>query len=284
MTEVLVAGATGNQGGAVARALLDAGGFTVRALVRDPDKPAARVIEQAGATLVQGDMDDRASLDRAVAGADGVFSVQNYWETGAEREIEQGRALADAAAQAGVTHFVYSSVGAADRDSGVEHFDSKWQIEQHIAGLGLPATVLRPVFLMENFNTPIYRGALGNGVLPLALSPDREIQMIASQDIGVVARIAFQAPGEWVGRALEIATDVHTPTSAAQVFADVTGRAITHARLPIERLREINPQVAEMFDWYEREGYHADIPALREIHPNPISLAEWAMGWHEEAA
>ena len=287
MTEsapVLVTGGTGNQGGAVARELLGAG-FAVRAMVRDPGKPAAKELESAGAELVRGDMDDRASLDAAVRGVSGVFGVQNFWEAGAEREVRQGKALADAAADAGVGHFIQASVGAAERDSGVTHFDTKWQIEQHIASLGLPATVLRPVFLMENFTSPIYRGALGNDVLPLAVSPDTEIQMIASRDIGVFARIAFERPDEFIGRALEIAGDVNTPAEAAAAFGEVLGREVNHVQVPIERLREMNPEVAEMFEWYEREGYRADLPALREIHPDPMGLKDWIRTvWQKEAS
>lgn len=287
MTEnalVLVTGGTGNQGGAVAHELLGAG-FAVRALVRDPEKPAAKELESAGAELVKGDMDDRASLDAAVRGMAGVFSVQNFWEAGAEGEMRQGKALADAAADAGVEHFVYSSVGGADRDSGVSHFDSKWQVEQHIGSLGLRATVLRPVFLMENFTSPIYRGALGNGVLPLAVTPDTEIQMIASRDVGVFARIAFERPGEFIGQALEIAGDVNTAAQAAVTFAEVLGREVNHLQVPIERLQEMNAEVAEMFEWFQREGYRADLPALREIHPDPTSLKDWiATVWQKEAS
>lgn len=281
---VLVTGGTGNQGGAVARELLGAG-FAVRALVRDPAKPAAQELESAGAELRKGDMDDRASLDAAVEGAGAVFSVQNFWEAGAEGEVRQGKALADAAAGADVDHFVYTSVGAADRDSGVSHFETKWEIEQHIDSLGLKATVLRPVFLMENFTTPIYRGALGNDVLPLAVSPDTEIQMVAARDIGVFARIAFERPDEFIGRALEIAGDVNTPIEAATAFGEVLGRDVNHVQVPIERLREMNPHVSEMFEWYEREGYRADLPALREIHPDPMSLKDWiATEWQKEAS
>ena len=287
MTEagpVLVTGGTGNQGGAVARELLGAG-FAVRALVRDPEKPAAKELESAGAELVQGNMDDRGSLDAAMAGVSGVFGVLNVWVAGAEGEIRQGMALADAAAEAGVDHFVYTSVGGADRDSGVSHFDSKWQVERHIDSLGLKATVLRPVFLMENFTSPIYRGALGNGVLPLAVSPDTEIQMIASSDIGVFARIAFQRPDEYVGKALELAGDVNTPTEAAAAFQEVLGREINHVQVPMERLREMNAEVAEMFEWFENEGYRADLAALREIHPDPTPLKDWiATVWQKEAS
>jgi len=276
---VLVAGATGNQGGAVARALLERG-WSVRALCRDPSKDAARALGSDGAELVQGDMDDKASLERALEGARAAFSVQNFWEVGAEAEVRQGKDLADAAKAAGVEHLVYSSVGGADRASGVSHFESKWEIEQHIRSLDLAATILRPVFLMENFNGPMYRGALGNGVLPLAISPDRSFQLVACADVGTWAALALERPDELAGEGIEIAGDELTPTAVAQAFSTRLDREIQHVKPPMERLKEMNPEVAEMFEWYEDEGYQADHEALARVHPNPIPLSEWlASAW-----
>jgi len=125
---ILVTGATGQQGGAVTRHLL-AGGWRLRALIRDPDKPAARALAENRVELVQGDLNDRASLHRALKGVYGVFSVQNFWlpDVGAEGEVRQGKNIADAASAAGVQHIVYTSVGAAHRGMGQAHFASKWE-------------------------------------------------------------------------------------------------------------------------------------------------------------
>src|SRR5688500_17425732 len=106
---VLVTGATGHQGGAVARHLLDDKTFRVRALTRNPNKAEARAVADRGAEVVAGDLDQLASLKPALDGVYAVFSVQNFWETGFQREIDQGVRLADAAQAAGVQHFVYSS-------------------------------------------------------------------------------------------------------------------------------------------------------------------------------
>jgi len=202
---ILVTGATGKQGGAVARHLLS-GGWQVRALTRDPLKPDAEALAKLGAEVVTGDLDQRNSIDQALAGAYGVFSVQN-WEAGAAREIQQGKTLADAARAAGVKHFVYSSVGGAERNTGIPHFDSKWEIEQHVRALGLPTTILRPVFFMDNFNSPNFRPAILQGTLTLALRPARTLQIIAVDDIGGFAAQAFEKPGEYIGRAFELAGD-----------------------------------------------------------------------------
>src|SRR5262245_4205833 len=149
---IAVTGATGQQGGAVARKLLS-DGWKIRALTRDPNKPAARALAEAGAELVPGDMDSRSELEAAFQGAYGAFSVQNFWlpEVGYDGEIRQGKNVADAAKAAGVQHLVYSSVGAAHRGMGQKHFESKWIIEQYIQSLELPYTILRPVAFFENF-------------------------------------------------------------------------------------------------------------------------------------
>ena len=139
---VLVIGATGKQGGAVARYLLK-DGWDVRALVRDPNKDEAQALLKQGAELVQGDLYDRASLDAALKGAYGAFGVTNYWlpDVGYEGEIKQGKLLADAAKGADIQHLVYTSVGAAHRGMGQRHFDSKWTVEQYLKEVGLPHTI-----------------------------------------------------------------------------------------------------------------------------------------------
>ncbi len=150
---ILVTGATGQQGGAVARHLLEEG-WKVRALVRDPKKDTAQALAKQGAELVQGDLYDSASLDKALEGMYGAFSVQNFWlpDVGYEGEIKQGKLFANAANEAGIQHFVYSSVGAAHRGMGQKHFESKWIIEQYVKELGLPHTILRPAAFMDNLN------------------------------------------------------------------------------------------------------------------------------------
>ena len=145
---ILVCGATGKQGGAVARSLLDRG-FRVRGLTRDPQKPEAQALAEQGAEVVQGDMEDRSAMDRVLEGAYGVFSVQNFWETGYDREVKQGKTVADAAKATGVEHFVYSSVGSAHRQTGIPHFESKWEIEEHVRQIGLPYTILRGCYELD---------------------------------------------------------------------------------------------------------------------------------------
>ena len=270
---ILVAGATGQQGGATAKHLL-AQGWRVRALVRDPNKPAAQALAAKGAELAQGDLEDRASLDRALAGAYGAFSVQTFMgPDGPVGETRQGNLLADAAKAAGVQHFVYTSVGGADRKSGLPHFESKWQIEQHIRSLGLPATILRPVFFMENLRSP-WMGPR-DGVLAIGLRPATSLQMIASDDIGAFAALAFARPQEFIGKTQEIAGDSLTMPQVADAFTRVTGQPVRFVELPLEQVRSFNAEMGDMMAWFNEHGYSADIAALRRLHPGLLTFETW---------
>lgn len=279
---IVVAGATGQQGGAVARRLL-AAGWPVRALTRNPDGPAARTLANHGAMVVQGDLGDRGSLETALEGAYGVFSVQVFWppSVGVEGEILHGKNLADAAKAAGVKHFVYSSVGGADRNSGVAHFESKWRIEQHIRALGLPATILRPVFFMENFFFPNFRGPILEGTLNWELRPDTRLALIAVDDIGAFAALALERPDEFIGRAIEIGGDELTPSEVAEHLTKAIGRPVRFVEQSMDQIKGFDSDMAAMLQWFIDEGYQVDIPALRAIHPRLLTFEEWLRkaGW-----
>ncbi|MFC0107566.1 NmrA/HSCARG family protein [Kibdelosporangium aridum] len=272
---ILVLGATGKQGGAVARELLRRG-RVVHALVRDPDRRPALALAEAGAVLVRGDMNDEESLRAAMTGITAVFSVQTFLTPGGvEAEERQGKAVAEAAAKAGVHHFVYTSVGGAERSTGIPHFESKWAIEQHIQKLGLPATVLRPVMFHECFNDITPRVVNGQFMLGLAVRPDIPVQLIATSDIGLFAADAFDDPGTWIDRQIEIAGDELTGPQMAEAFERATGTPTRYQQLPLEPLRGRRDDLAAMFEWFEREGYQADLPALRRMRPDLVSLESW---------
>ena len=272
---ILVLGGTGRQGGATARELLRRG-RVVHALVRDPQAPAARALADAGAVLVRGDFDDEASLRAAMTGVHGVFSVQTFRTPGGvATEERQGKAVADAAARTGVAHLVYSSVGGAERSSGVDHFESKWHVEQHIQKLGVPATVLRPTMFHEVFLDTGPRLVDGRLVLGLWLRPDVPLQLIATSDIAGFAADAFEDPDTWLGRQVEIAGDELTGPQMAEAFARVAGIPARYQELPIDQLRAVRPDLAAMFDFFNDRGYRADLPALRRIRKDLVSLEDF---------
>lgn len=278
---IAVTGATGQQGGAVARKLL-ADGWKVRALTRDVDKPAAKDLASMGAELVAGDMNHRAELDAAFKGAYGVFSVQNFWlpNVGFEGEIKQGENVADAAKDAGVRHLVYSSVGAAQRGMGQKHFESKWIIEQHIHALNIPYTILRPVAFFENFNWE--RAAILNGTFnALGLRPEKERQLISVEDIGVFVALAFANPEQYLGKTIELAGDALTESQLADTFARVIGRPVKLTLPTGGNARRSDEEMIAMFKFFNGEAYDADIPALRKLHPGLLTFEQYLRknGW-----
>jgi uncharacterized protein YbjT (DUF2867 family) len=184
---ILVTGATGRQGGAALRHLQQRK-FPVRAVTRDPNQPKARALVGHGTEVVRADLDDTESLTKALDGVYGVYSVQSRAD-GIDSEIRRGINLADAAKRSRISHFVYSSVGSADKNTGVPHFDSKHKIEQHIRGTGMPFSIIRPVFFMENWLG--MRSNIEKGVLALPLRPETRFQMIAVDDIGAFVAMAF---------------------------------------------------------------------------------------------
>lgn len=271
---ILVTGATGQQGGATARHLL-ADGWNVKALTRNPNNPPAKTLEDSGVELVQGDLADRARLDEILNGVYGVFSVQQFWEHGYDGELQQGKILADAAKAASVEHFVYSSVGSADKKTGLPHFDSKWLIEEHIRSLGIKASILRPVFFMENLLMPDFKDNILKGTLGISLKTDVSLQMIAVDDIGAFASLVFGDPDTYDGKAIDLAGDELTGPQMAEALSGALGKDVNFMEFPIEQLRALNEEYAVMFEWFNDYGYEADIPALKKIHPGLKSFKTW---------
>jgi len=274
---ILITGATGHQGGAVARALL-AGGHKVRALTRKPEGEAARALADKGAEIVRGDLDDEASLSKALAGTWGVFGVQNTWEAGVEGEERQGKRLAELARRAGVEHYVYTSVASAHRRTGIPHFDNKWRVEQTVRALGFPSyAILRPVFFMENFLSPFFKPALDQGKLAVALRADTPLQMIAVGDIGAYGRLVFEKAESFAGRELDIAGDELTMPEAARVLGAAMKKKVEFASVPIAEVRKGSDDYATMLEWFDRVGYDVHIRSRsRECGIAPTRLETWA--------
>jgi uncharacterized protein YbjT (DUF2867 family) len=180
---VLVTGATGQQGGAVVRALMTRG-HRVKAITRRPESDGAKRLTAAGVQVVAGDLDDAASVAAAAEGVDAMFLMGNSYEAGVEAETRQGILAADAAKVAGVGHLIYSSVADADKKTGIPHFESKYLVEKHVAGLGISYTISAPVAFMENIVAPWSIGALRQGTHAFAMPPKRILQLVAVADIG----------------------------------------------------------------------------------------------------
>jgi len=274
---ILITGVTGHQGGAVAQALGGGSGFQLRGLTRKPESERAAALARRGVDVVKGDFDDEATLRRALAGVWGVFGVQNTWEAGVEREEAQGKRLATLAREAGVQHYVYTSVGSANQRTGIPHFDNKGRIEETVRGLRFPShVILRPVFFMENLIAPF---SLQGATLAVGIGPGTQLQMIAVDDIGWFGARAFTAAAALNRREIDLAGDVRTMPEAAGILAAALGRPIAFVQTPIEQVRQYSTDTALMLQWFERVGYSADIAGLeREFGRALTKLPEWIKG------
>lgn len=273
---ILVLGATGQQGGAVARHLLK-DGWRVRALTRNPRSPAAQHLVAAGASLAEGDMADGHALTASLDGVYGVFSVQPAnWQPSAEADAAEaaiGKSVADAAHQQGVRHFVYASVLAADGQRAFRP-EAKGAVEAHIRALGLPFTILRPAGFMENYIGQV--ADLLSGSLNDPTSPDVAQSLVAVDDIGGIVAAVFAQPDDFVGRTMDVAGDKLTPRQIADALGAALGTGITHNHVPIDALRQFNPLLATLVEWLNATGYPPlNRDALLAVYPGLRTLPQW---------
>lgn len=271
---VAVVGATGQQGGATARALL-AAGVTVRALVRDPQKPAAQQLASAGAQLVVADLDEPATIRTAFDGARRVFAMTTMMSgRGTEGETADGLAIADAARAASVEHLVYTSVGGAERHTGIPHFESKRRIEEYIETLDLPATFVRPTFFYENLLRQPPESESGTIVVRLPLADGIPLQMVAVDDIGAVTAAVIMDPARVPRGGVEIAGDELTGSQIAEAFGAHAGQPARYEALPIDAAGDEDQRA--MFAWFAQlPAYQADRTLTAELDPHVQTLAQW---------
>ncbi len=278
--EFLVFGATGQQGGAVARAL-KAKRKKVRALVRDPESVKSKALAAEGISLAIGDLFDHASINQAMAGIVGVFSVQTSSPAGEvtdAQEVWQGKAIAESALRQGVRHLVYSSGGAAGKGTtGMGHFDSKSEIEAYVRGLPIMSTITRPASFMEMMLLPGM--GLPQGEFTFFMRPEQSMQMIAVNDLGRINAEILVAPDHYAGKTIELASASVTGKDLERAFTAAAGRMITYRRFSDDLLAQ-NPflnHLCELLDTGLLAGA-ADIPALDREFGHLTSLEEWLGG------
>ncbi|WP_266075489.1 NmrA/HSCARG family protein [Haladaptatus caseinilyticus] len=273
-------GATGQQGGAVTRHLLERG-IEVHALTRDEHSDPARELDELGATLVEGDLRDKESLHDAVreGDVDAVYGVTT-WVEGPDAEVEQGTNLGEAAAEHGVDQFVFSSVWGADADSGVPFFDSKHTIERRLANLDLSLTIVRPVFFMQNIER--MRDDIMNETLAMALEPRVPLYMIDVDDIGAFVAEAFHDRNRHVGKTFDLAGDELTMSAMAIRLSASIGIDVMTDHIPIEAVEErAGKGYASMYRWFNRNEAPIDIAKLRTNHGVDFTTFEDYLRTHD---
>src|SRR6266852_336668 len=282
---ILVTGATGLQGGGVARCLLKQGKSAVRCLTRHPDSEAAKTLTQLGADVVQADLDDPASLKSALKGCTGVFGVTNFWEVFL-REYDQGVNLIDVASEAGVEHLVLSTLSSAAKIShgavAVPHFETKSRMEEHARQRGVPFTFVHVAFYFENFMNYFRPQRRADGSysfgFPLA---DARLGAVAVEDTGGVVTAIFERRAEFLGETVEIIGDEMTAQEFAQILSRVLGRRVTYNHIPRDTYAALGfPGARELADMFEFLRAHvpsrrAEIAQCRQLYPSMQTFEVW---------
>ncbi len=256
---ILVIGATGNQGGAVVRHLLPLeDDFHVHGLSRNVSSARAEKLTERGVTMLQGDLEDKASLARVMEGMDALFLVTNFWTSGYDSQVRQGKNAAEVAADVGVDHVVFSGVGDHENATGIPHFESCWEIDQHLQHLELPTTVLEPVFFFQNFE-PMCDDIL-DGTLAMPLERGVKLQMVDVDDIGKAAAVALMRPGDFIGTRHNLAGDALTLEQMGRILADVVDVDLEVVHVGLDQAREqMGEEVAVMYEWFNERGYSTDL-------------------------
>lgn len=270
--KILVTGATGQQGGSLARLLLQKK-HKVYALTRNTQSSAAQDLRNKGANVVKGDLDDSDSLERAAKDVESIFLMGTPFEDGTEGETRRGKLMADIAKENKVEHLVYSSVANADKNTGIPHFESKYKVEQHIKNLGIPYTIIGPTFFMENLLGP----GLEQGQLALPLSPSSILQQSALENIAEFSALVLERGKRFLGKRIDIASDEVTGEQAAKILSNELGQRIRYVHVPLEQVYQANEDMARMYEWYERVGTGIDITSLHQEYPevNWLTFSDW---------
>ena len=272
---IAITGITGSQGGAAARALLQEG-WKIRGLTRNPKRKQAAALADLGAVLIQGNMGDPEALERLFDGVYGVYGVTDFFRNGIDKEIEHGKLIADTAKKTGVKHLIFASAASSDQDTGIPHFDSKWQIEQHIETLGIPATILRPTIFMEDLTEMKYFPPGGWGMMMKIIGPQRPLKWIAVDSIGAVAAAVFADPDTYIGKKIPLVGDTKSIAEARDIFKKVDGKTPFKISMPVWLFRRmVSKELTLMYEWLSRHDLEGDIDAVRKIHPDLMDMETW---------
>jgi uncharacterized protein YbjT (DUF2867 family) len=278
---IAVCGATGRQGGAVARHLL-AAGWQVRGLTRSSQSEKARSLAATGAEVVEADMARRSSLDSAFAGAYGVYSVQNGMLSGFGAEVNQGINVADAAQAAGVQHLVYGSAGIGSR-TGIPSWDAKVAVTEHMRRLGLPLTVFRPEAFMELMTDGAYYPAVAVWhVMPALMGRGRTVPWLAVDDLGEIVARAFAEPERYVGADIPLAGDLKSIDECRAIWTEVRGRKPRSFPMPAWLFGRIAGNAGKdlplMWRWLRTGTVPEDTGPTHAIYPEARTVRSWLEG------
>lgn len=268
---ILVIGATGNQGGAVTRKLIQ-NGHRVRAFTRNPDSLKANALKKLGVEIAKGDFNDYSTLKTAMKEVDAVFAMGSPFEQGVEMETKNGISIVDAVKNIGIRHLIYSSVEGADKNTGIPHFESKFKVEEYIKKQNVPFTIIRPVYFIENLLAPWTLPNLKEGRLASPMPPDRKLQMISLNDIASFVVYIIERREEFLGKRVDIASEEISGKELAERLSNNLDYEIKYIELTYDDVSAMGEDYISMYKWLNEIGYDVDISALRSNYPS--------IGWH----
>ena len=274
---IAVSGATGQQGGSVARELKKKG-YKVRALTRNADSSAARVLAESGAEVVKTEFSNPVSLESVLTGVDAFFLVTSPFEAGPEAETVQGTAAVKAAVKAGVPYLVFSSACDAENNTGVPHFDSKYEIEKVLSSSGIPFSIIAPAYFYENMLSPFTLPGIKDGVFAQAMPEERKLQMVSLRTIGSVAALALTDRGRFEGKRINLSGDELSGKEVTKILGDAKGKPISYSEIPLDAVMSQSEDMGLMYKWFAEIGYSTDIKSLKSAYPEAdwLSFKDWA--------
>lgn len=279
MNKTLLIGVTGGTGLRAVKGFLQQGQTNLRAITRNVDlsRPALANLKQAGVELVEADLDAPAALDAAFTNVACVYchATSGDYSKADPAEVERAKRVAAAAQKARIQHLVYNSSGGADRNSGIPHIQQKHEVEEIFRDAGLPITLIRSCLFMEEFWKKYTRPSILQGKFRFSVQPDRPLHLVSTQDVGQVAASVMQRGEQYLGRAIELASDVLTPEKMSVVFSRVQNRPVKHQEVPPWIfLLLFRKSLYDLIQWYRNEGYQANVAKLREEFPGMLSTFE----------
>lgn len=274
--KVLLIGVTGGTGSNAVKGLLEQKVTDLRAITREInlERPSLSKLHNSGVELVEADLDDESSLEAAFAGVSAVYCHATAPDAAKPdpREVVRAQRIARAAKQANVSHFVYNSAGGVDRNSGISHIEQKYRVEQILRQANLPTTMLRACLFMEEFWKQYTRPSVLKGSFPFAVQPNRPLHLITTKDMGRVAAYVMKHRSEYVGKEIELAGDLLTPQQMAEAFADAQGSPVVYKEVPPWIfLLLFRKSLFDLIQWYRKQGYQANVSALREEFPGLLT-------------
>lgn len=273
---IFVTGATGNQGGAVIKSLIN-NGYKIKALTRNASSERAQKLKHPAIEIIEGDLDEPRDFGDHLQNIDGIFCVLTF-ENGIDKEIKRGILLTNLAKDSDVKHIVYSSVAGVDLQTGIPHFESKYIVEKHLRQMNLPFTIIRPVSLYENFLIPQVKKMIDKGKLPSAINKSVPQQFISAKDIGEITVAVFNNTAEYTGVIITPAAEELTLQQVADIFTESTGKKISFQKMPLFLARLLmGKDLYTMFRWVNENGgtFIKDVEAYRADHPGLLRLKDW---------